>query len=206
MVETEQDWRAEVVRLKREGMESKDIANVVGKSASTVRKVIKRAIDEGHANTNGHREEFTVEAVADALQAPIPGQVDIDGSEARDPLEQFKAEAGEAVGEMQPRPGEEPAGVLDEPVVFVRGTRQLALDFGPNAAPVRDATVTFKSEKMASGFFGLGDVVSGTFTARIVGVPAKEKFDEASGEFRAQPVAHSALITEIEFGAVGGDE
>jgi hypothetical protein len=165
---------------------------------------------------------------------PISGQVDIDGNEAaftkagaenppplvpglddsevhavidRDPLEDFKAEAGEAVGDMQERPGEEPAGVLEEPAHYevVQGTRQMAIDFGPEADIPTGGTLVVKSEKLASGFFGLGDVITGTFTARIVSAGGKERFNEASEQFRAEPQAHVALITEVSIGAVGGD-
>lgn len=86
----------------------------------------------------------------------------------------------------------------------LKGTRQMALDLGPNAAPITESTVTFKSEKWPSGHFGMGDVVSGTFTARIVSTPGKEKFDKDMEEFVAAPMAYGALITEIEY-EVGDD-
>lgn len=124
----------------------------------------------------------------------------------RDPLEDFKAEAGEATGDLQPRPGEEPAGELEPEPPLMPGTRQLALDFGPNAAPVHEAAVQFKSEKWPSGHFGMGDVVTGTFTARVVGIPAKEAFDKDSEEFRAKPITYAALITEIEYEPVDPGE
>lgn len=229
--EQDVDWQAEVIDLKRKGLESKDIAEAVGKHAATVRKVIARAREDG---TLQPEEQMTVDdfvdegtelkAINEAMNRdPIEGQATVDDfteptpeeiaedmgiDPVRDPLKDFRAEAGEAVGEMQTRPGEEPAGVLepDEALPVMPGTRQLALDLGPNAAPVHEATVTFKSEKWPSGFFGMGDVVTGTFTARIVNVPARERFDKDSEEFRAQPVAYGALITEIAYEAVNPDE
>jgi len=198
MADTSTDWQREVIDLKAQGLSAAEIADAVGKHAATVRKVIARA-NEAVAAVDAVTGDGTATVV-------IPGQVDIDGNEARDPLEQFKAEAGEAVGDMQERPGEEPAGVLDEPVHYevVQGTRQMAIDFGPEADVPTGGTLVVKSEKLASGFFGLGDVITGTFTARIVSVGGKERFNEASEQFRAEPQAHVALITEVSIGAVGG--
>jgi hypothetical protein len=62
-----------------------------------------------------------------------------------------------------------------------------------------------KSEKLASGFFGRGDVITGTFTARITKVGSEEKFDKASEEYRAEPVPHVATITEISYEPVSDD-
>lgn len=79
----------------------------------------------------------------------------------------------------------------------LKGTRQMALDFGPNADLPVGGTLKLKSDKLASGFFGLGDVVTGTFTARIVDVAGAERFQRASEEYRMQPQQHVALITDI---------
>lgn len=118
-------------------------------------------------------------------------------------LEDFKAEAGEAVGPMPPAvtiTREMDGGELVETAPPIRGTAQLALDFGPNAAMVTSATVVFKSEKLGSGYFEMGDVISGRFTARITGINGAEKLDRDLGEFVAKPQAHTATITEIEIG------
>lgn len=217
-----QEWEAEAVRLKAEGKESAEIAEIIGKHPATVRKAIKRAREaeesfdsRAHAMIEGqttvddftatceHGEPADVECLTcrdDALR-----DLHRPPDEPRDPLEDFKAEAGEAVGPMPPATPEEP-GETSVTLPLMKGTRQLALDFGPNAAPAHEATVKFASEKWPSGHFGLGDVVTGTFTARIVSIPAKEAFDKDSEEFRAKPIAYGALITELDYEAVDPDE
>jgi hypothetical protein len=112
-----------------------------------------------------------------------------------DPLAAFKREAGDAVGDMPPT--DPPADPEYES--RLKGTRQMALDFGADELPV-GGTIKFKSDKLASGFYGLGDVVTGTFTARVVDVAGAERFQRASEEFRIQPQGHVALITEITVG------
>ena len=210
-VHQDQDWQAEVIDLKRRGLESKDIAEAVGKHAATVRKVIAKAREAGDLPSD---PLAPVEAVATALDAvdaardavatarelsePIPGQIDIEGNEApeadRDPLEDFKAEAGEAVGDMPPA---EPDDTDPDMTVRLKGTRQMAIDFGPAADIPVGGTLVIKSEKLASGHFGLGDVITGTFTARITDAGGKERLDKASEEFRAKPTAYTATITEL---------
>lgn len=180
-------WAQEAIRRSGEGQDAANIAVAVGKNAASVRKVLKAAREQGllpadpivesnlgNGNGNGHA---------------IPGQTTVD-----DHLADFKAEAGEAVGPMPPR---EPEDALDDPEPRLKGTRQLALDFGPNADIPVGGTLVIKSDKLASGFFGLGDVIEGTFTARIVDVGGKERLQRASEEFRAQPQAHVALITDL---------
>jgi hypothetical protein len=50
---------------------------------------------------------------------------------------------------------------------------------------------------------GLGDLITGTFTARVVDVLGAERFQRASEEYRIQPQGHVALITEITVKPVG---
>ena len=254
------DWEREAIDLKRQGLESKDIAVAVGKSAATVRKAVAKARERGdlpQLDETGFElpaepiegqttvDDFTVTCDKCGADEPLTfapeyganfcetcfadpqagspaskespredepvnpreDQEDAGGTISpnllpeRDPLEDFRAEAGEAVGPMPPETPPEPLAT-EVVLPLMPGTRQLALDLGPNAAPVLKATVKFTSEKWPSGHFGMGDVVKGTFTARIVNVPAKEKFDEASGEFRAKDKDYGALITEIEYEAV----
>jgi hypothetical protein len=118
-------WAQEAIRRSGEGQDAANIAVAVGKNAASVRKVLKAAREKGVlpkdpiiesnlGNGNGH----------------IPGQTTVD-----DHLADFKAEAGEAVGPMPPQ---QPEDALDDPEPRLKGTRQLALDFGPNAdIPVR---------------------------------------------------------------------
>jgi hypothetical protein len=193
MAAVDTEWQAEVLRLKAEGKSSAEIAEAVGKHAGTVRKVIARA-----ASTNGHA---TVDAeTAERIRKAAEGQTDVydhlpaeDDPEHPDTLAEFRGEAGEPVGDM---PGQTPPEQEDYEV-RLKGTRQLALDFGPNADAVVGATIVLKSDKLASGFYGLGDVITGTFTARVVDVAGKERLQRASGEFRAQPQHHAALITDL---------
>lgn len=183
-VPIDSDWAQEAIRRKSEGQDSANIAIAVGKNAASVRKVLKAAREQGllsdgpvaapETNGNGHA---------------IPGQTTVD-----DHLADFKAEAGEAVGPMPPL---EPDEALDDPEPRLKGTRQLALDFGENADIPVGGTLVIRSDKLASGFFGLGDVITGSFTARIVDVAGKERLQRASEEFRAQPQAHVALITDL---------
>jgi hypothetical protein len=216
---TEQDWQAEAIRLKAEGKESAEIAEIVGKHAATVRKVIARAREEAGSdsassneagesevsNGNGHRSAYIPDVVENSRTGerfavttdpyaaggvryePLPGQTGI---------EDFIEEAGEAVGDMPPR--EMDGGV--EVDTRLKGTRQLAIDFGPESDIPLGGTLVIKSDKLASGFYGLGDVITGTFTARVVDVGGKERLQRASEEFRAQPQSHVALITELSIG------
>jgi hypothetical protein len=131
MQATETDWQERVIALKAEGLESKDIAEMVGKSASTVRKVIARAREAGapaeaSTNGNGHHD---VPPEDDPEFVPV------------DPLEEFKAEAGEAVGPMPPTPPEREMDggetVYVEEIV-VGGTTQLIMfDVGVDPAGER---------------------------------------------------------------------
>jgi hypothetical protein len=195
MAAVDTEWQAEVLRLKAEGKSSAEIAEAVGKHAATVRKVIARNPPWPHEN--GHA---TVDAeTADRIRKAAEGQTDVydhlaeDDPEHPDTLAEFRGEAGEPVGDM---PGQTPPDAGDYEV-RLKGTRQLALDFGPNADAVVGATIVLKSDKLASGFYGLGDVITGTFTARVVDVAGKERLQRASGEFRAQPQHHVALITDL---------
>lgn len=223
--DTATDWQREVIDLKVQGLSAAEIAEAVGKHAATVRKVIKRHADEVETIAADIERVSDEEGRKVWDGVPIPGQTTVDdftgeGDESEalnalatgddvntldedvDPLEEFKAEAGEAVGDMPPR--EMDAGEIVETAPFVQGTAQLALNFGPNAAPVRGATIVFKSERLESGFFEMGDLVSFSGTARITAINGAEKLDRDIGEFVAKPQAHVALITEIEIEAVGG--
>jgi hypothetical protein len=168
------EWQERVLALKAEGKSSAEIAEAVGKHAATVRKVIARAKE----STNGHA---TVDAeTAERIRKAAEGQTDVydhlpaeDDPEHPDTLAEFRGEAGEP------------------------GTRQMALDFGENADVPVGGTLVIKSDKLASGFYGLGDIITGTFTARVVDVAGKERLQRASEEFRAQPQHHVALITDL---------
>src|SRR5262245_54179143 len=96
-----------------------------------------------------------------------------------DTLAEFRGEAGEPVGPMPPA---EPEDTDPEIETRVKGTRQLCIDFGEGADLPSGGTLVLKSAKLASGHYGMGDVVSGTFTARITDVGAKERLDSASEE------------------------
>lgn len=186
--DTSTDWQREVLRLKYgpQQMTSAEIAEAVGKHAATVRKVVARATpDEIHEATG----QTTVD---DHLPSEEPDP--FDDPEHPDALAQFREQAGEAVGPMPP--DQDPP----EPISYevrLAGTRQMALDFGENADVPIGGTLVIKSDKLASGFYGLGDLVEFTATARIVDVAGKERMDSASEEFRAKPQHHVALITEV---------
>jgi hypothetical protein len=169
------------------------VGEAVGKHPATIRKLFARnppenaLMDQEDAGNTVSVDQGDIEA---ALDKP------------EDPLHAFKREAGEPVGDMPP--GEPPADPVSE--VRYRGTRQTCLDFGPNADLPTGGTLTVKSEKLASGHFGLGDVITGTFTARVTGFGAKEKFDKGSEEYRASTVPYVATITEISYEPVDGGE
>lgn len=194
------DWQREVLALKfgPQQMAATDIAEVVGKHAATIRKVIARATEDEVAEILAADSFIPGQTTVDEqIAAATPGEPDApedDPERNIDPLDQFRSEAGEAVGPMPPQEPED-----NEPVTEtrIRGTRQMALDFGAEADIPVGGTLVLKSDKLASGFFDMGDVISGTFTARIVKIGGEEKFDSASEEFRAKPTAHVALITEF---------
>jgi hypothetical protein len=204
MVSTE-DWVAEAVRLRREeNMGTQEIAERVDRSPSRVRRVL--------AEANAAR--FTAEATSNGNgngHAAIPGQTTVDDHLERpedDPDHpgwanrgEFVPDAGEPLDAADVTWSTVTASITTTPVSddesALRGTRQLALDFGPNADLPFGGTLVIKSDKLPSGFFGLGDVIHGSFTARVVDVAGKERLQRASEEFRAQPQSHVALITEI---------
>jgi len=216
-----QEWEAEVVDLKRQGLDTREIAEALDKHPSTIRKAVARAREAGRLADDRVLSSDEASAAFGAPSAAAPairGQTTVDdftgevppeddpeyepetpgndwiNAPGRDPLEDFKAEAGEAVGPMPPGPEED----TDPDVVSrVAGTRQMALDFGPEADVPVGGTLVVKSEKRASGHFGMGDVITGTFTARITDIGGKERFDSASEEFRAKPTAYVATITEF---------
>lgn len=214
-VPIDSDWAQQSIALKAEGKESAEIADVVGKNAASVRKVLAEArrqglLPDGPVSTNGNGNGHGYPGVVHRTDEdpPIPGQTTVEGYIAEhrdisrvleidddvDPLTRFKFEAGEPVGDMPPADPDDTDPLM---VSRLKGTRQLALDFGENADIPLGGTLVIKSDKLASGFFGLGDVIRGTFEARIVQVGAKEKLDSASEEFRGDPVAHVGLITDI---------
>lgn len=131
----------------------------------------------------------------------IPGQIDIEGGEVPSHedlhngsgLDWFKQEAGEPVGDMPPTAPEGEVTYVEKP--RIDGTRQVAFDFG--GALAEEGTLTFTGT-FPSGFFEKGDVISGTFKARIVSFTPKDKLDKKSGTFVAAPQAHTALITVLE--------
>jgi hypothetical protein len=225
MVET-QEWQDEAVRLRRdEEMATAEIAERVGRSASQVRKVLAKANTERaingapESNGNGHQEikaehrpledyqftspsatgRFTVTAVSG-----IEGQTAVDDfiDPADDPdhpgwagRDEFVAEAGEAVGAMPGQPEPEQTGYE----VRIKGTRQTCIDFGLASDLPTGGTLVLRSEKLASGHFGMGDLVTGTFVARITDIGGKERLDKASEEYRAKPTAYVATMTEVSF-------
>lgn len=132
-----EDWQAEAIDLKKQGLDTDAIAAAVGKSAPTVRKAIAKAReagevfpgDEVHAATNGNGHHAIspedAERLAQAAESgEIPGQTTVDEQlgdvppeddpEPVDPLDEFRAEAGEAVGAMPPSRAVDPQdGLFD---------------------------------------------------------------------------------------------
>jgi hypothetical protein len=199
----EQPWEADAVRLKAQGKDAHEIGALLDKHPASIRKAWKRAEDrrlteaeakDVFAETCEHGVRWDVGCMTcvDAKNAAVTATV-IEVDE-RDPLEDFKAEAGEAVGDMPPR---EPDAALPDPEPIVRGTRQMAIDFGEEAPIVCKATLKFTSEKAASGFFGLNDQITGTFRATITTAPGKLKWDKDLEEWVAAPVDYVATIEEF---------
>lgn len=218
-VPIDSDWAQQSIALKAEGKESAEIAEAVGKNAASVRKVLAEARRQGllpdgpvapPTNGNGNGRAYYDHEAGVIVNPPIPGQTTVDdhlthyapvddvpddGFRPTDEIiADFKAEAGEPVGDMPPADPEDTDPLM---VSRLKGTRQLALDFGENADVPLGGTLVIKSDKLASGFFGLGDVIRGTFEARIVDVAGKERLQRASEEFRAQPQHHVGLITDL---------
>jgi hypothetical protein len=189
---TETDWQERAIALKAEGLESKEIAEAVGKHPATVRKVIARAnVEEVEAIKADFERVIEEEAHEPVFLPPFDGNGHVPG---QTDLSDFIAEAGEAVGPMPPR--EMDAGEIDYvEEQRVDGTQQYAFDFGGSLPS--DATITFTGT-FPSGFFQKGDMISGRFTARVTGVAGKDKLDKKSGVFCPAPQAHAALITVLE--------
>lgn len=206
-------WHGPALRLRDEGKDAVEVGEAVGKHPATVRKLFAR---NPPASTNGHAT-IDAETVERLRAAAIPGQATVDDHLAPN------GHPCPVCGELCDEPGvcpecvappeddpRHPDTLVDfrgvapdpepEPLDFeerLKGTRQLALDFGPNAEPAVGGLLKLKSDSLASGFYGLGDVITGTFTARVVDVVGKERLQRASGEFRMQPQGHVALVTEI---------
>lgn len=213
----EQPWEADAVRLRAQGKDAHEIGALLEKHPASIRKAWKRAEDrrmseaeakDVFAETCEHGVRWDVgcmtcvEAKNAAVTATaIEGQTTVDDftdpsvdATFSDPLDEFKAEAGEAVGDMPPR---EPDAALPDPEPIVKGTRQMAIDFGEEAPIVCKATLKFTSEKAASGFFGLNDQITGTFRATITTAPGKLKWDKDLEEWVAAPVDYVATIEEF---------
>jgi hypothetical protein len=194
--DTATDWQQEAVRLRRdEKMATVEIAERFGKSASQVRKVIAQASTERHVNGSGPMVDEDAAERVGKTWGPNATQGDIEQAldKPEDPLHAFKREAGDPVGDMPP--ADPPADPTTE--TRLQGTQQMHIDFGPHAEIPVGGTLKLKSDKLASGFYGLGDLITGTFTARVVDVLGAERFQRASEEYRIQPQGHVALITEI---------
>lgn len=213
MTELTQDlqWQDDALRLRATTeLTPVDIGEAVGKHPATIRKLFARnppPVAEPTFDRAMSAEEAN-EAFAERLEARHEAEAPLYERLAEqttvydhlpkrgDRLDEFRAEAGEAVGPMPPR--EMDGGEIVETEPYVRGSTQLALDFGPNAAEVYGATIVFKSDKLASGFFQMGDVVHFSGTARITAINGAEKFDKDLDTFVAKPQAQVATITEIE--------
>jgi hypothetical protein len=189
-------------------MATVEIAERFGKSASQVRKVIAQASTERHVNGNDPYAEKPEDHIGldqpplvKVPDAVVNEQGDIEQAldKPEDPLHAFKREAGDPVGDMPP--ADPPADPTTE--TRLQGTQQMHIDFGPHAEIPVGGTLKLKSDKLASGFYGLGDLITGTFTARVVDVLGAERFQRASEEYRIQPQGHVALITEITVKPVG---
>jgi hypothetical protein len=197
-------------------MATVEIAERFGKSASQVRKVIAQASTERHVNgahtgnedfdgDYNHENEPLIDLATDervhTMDEDVEPQASITAAleSPEDPLHAFKREAGDPVGDMPP--ADPPADPTTE--TRLQGTQQMHIDFGPHAEIPVGGTLKLKSDKLASGFYGLGDLITGTFTARVVDVLGAERFQRASEEYRIQPQGHVALITEITVKPVG---
>ena len=174
-MDNQTDWQSRALAMRASGeLDATEIGARVDKHPATIRKLFARNPAEPEPQGDIER----------AVENP------------EDPLHAFKREAGESVGEMPP--GDPPAD--PEPVVSrVAGTRQTCIDFGPDADIPTGGTLVLRSEKLASGHFRPGDIVTGSFTARITQTGYKEKLDKASEEWRAAPTPYVATITEIEW-------
>lgn len=183
-----QDWEHEVVDLKLKGLETSDIAAALDKHPATIRKAVARARDRGALADD--RVLSSDEASA-TFGNEIPGQTTVDDHLPPEDDPEHADDDGDPLEEF---PGEEPAGELDDQGPFVQGTRQMAIDFGAECPIVSKATLKFTSEKAASGFFGLGDEITGTFRATVTAAPGKLKMDKDLGEWVAAPTDYVATI------------
>lgn len=207
--DTTTDWQDQAVALRRDQkMGTNEIAAMFGKSASQVRRVLSAANTNqamngrdngsipGQTTVDDHLDEEGLrEDVVDDAEDGYPNEVvPADDPEHPDTMAAFRVNAGEAVGDMPKREMDTGTVVAE---TRLAGTRQMALDFGENSGLAGAATITFKSEKLASGFYGLGDLIAGTFVARVTSAPGREKFDKTAEEWRTDDVAYGATLTEV---------
>lgn len=210
-------WTAEAVDLKKQGLDTDAIAEAVGKSAPTVRKAIAKAreagevfpgddtiVSNGNGNGNGHgtvdaETAARLRAAAGSSDGTIPGQTTVDEQLAgRDPLDDFRDEAGEAVGDMPPQTPPEPMETV-LPEIEITGTAQLGLfDAGgrsPDSASVRLAGG--KISTVAGTAFEKGTVIHFEGTAVITAVKQQDKRDPKTGTVVGCEQQHTALITDL---------
>lgn len=181
-------WAREAIRRKSEGQESSQIAIAVGKNAATVRKVLRTAREQGllpadpitgaAANGNGHHDPD-----------PIPGQTTVD-----DHLADFKAEAGEAVGPMPPKPPEETETIYVSQL-RIDGTQNLPVKVGGKTPG--SCVVTFSGKAEVDGFLRKGDRLHGTFEALVVSEGAEDKIDKDTGVAVEAIQRHKAIFTDL---------
>lgn len=186
-------WAQEAIRRNREGQDAANIAVAVGKNAASVRKVLRAAREQGvlprdpiadsnrgiPANGNGHHSEPDV----------IPGQTTVD-----DHLADFKAEAGEAVGPMPPKPPEETETVYIAQL-RIDGTQNLPVKVGGKAPGSCVVTLSGKAE--VDGFLRKGDRLRGTFEALVVSEGAEDKIDKDTGVAVEAIQRHKAMFTDL---------
>jgi hypothetical protein len=122
------DWLREAVDLRDQGLSERAIAESVGRAPSTVHKYLA-SYEAGEITLNGNGPHIEGQTTVDDHLPPSeePPPEDDPEYESSTDTSDFRAEAGEPVGDMPPKPPAEPETIYVEQI-RIDGTTQVALD------------------------------------------------------------------------------
>jgi hypothetical protein len=191
---TDGAWVQEAVELRAQGKSWVEVAQAVGKPRSTVQDAVKRADEAVLEDVYGSGDP------GEQIPDPIPGQTNIHEAlgepevvDEPDPLADFKAEAGEAVGPMPPAPPASETVYVEE--IRFDGTTQIALDVGGKRAQTCEVTISGKAT--VDGFLRKGDRLTAEVDLLVVSAGGHDKLDKSTGIVTESVQKHRAVVMDL---------
>lgn len=118
-------------------------------------------------------------------------------------IEQFKEEAGEAVGAMPPKePPADPGPEFDSEIVVKGTTEQLSFDVG-GRGPTGSELRVVGGAIQVKGQFQKGQVIKAEVTLQVGEIAFRDKRDSQTGDVVDVKRAHKARIVEL---AIQGED